>query len=64
MSQILGRVGVNMKQVHFVVWPNSARSYWLIRGYMTVVSLRDFPSCTMHDVPRLNFFTNCSHDQY
>lgn len=36
MSQILGRVGANIKQVHAVVWPNSARSYWLNRVYMTI----------------------------
>ena len=35
MSQILRRVGVNIKQVHFVVWPNSAHSYWLNRVNMT-----------------------------
>ena len=36
MSQILRRVGVNINQVHFVVWPKSARSYWLNRGHMTI----------------------------
>lgn len=36
MSQILGRVGVNIKQVHFVVWANSERSYWLNRVHMTI----------------------------
>ena len=36
MSQILTRVGVNIKQVDFFVWPNSARSYWLNRVHMTI----------------------------